>query len=118
MMLAAMRSFPIATSSTSRPPGSLPKSRWITFPDLFGLPAAAQPVEQDCDQDGAADESPLQKRVDAEKTEAVADDFDQRRADQRPKSRTDTAHKAGAANDRRRDDLELHARSEIGGDRA
>jgi hypothetical protein len=68
---------------------------------LFTLPEVADAVEEDSQDDRATDESALPEGVDAEETEAVADDFDE-----------------GGADDGGGDDLQFHAGADIGGDGA
>ena len=70
------------------------KARAVKAPRLFALAEVADPVEQHGEDDGAADEGALPERVDAEQAEAVADDLDEGRADQRAE---------GGADRRRRD---------------
>ena len=45
---------------------------------LLALPQVADPVEEDRQQDRAADEAALPERIDAQQAQAVADDLDQR----------------------------------------
>ena len=78
----------------------------------------SHPLEQHGDDNRAADEGALPEGVDAEQAQAVADDLDQRRADDGAEGRADAAGEVGAADDRRSNDLQLHAGADIGGDGA
>src|SRR5262245_16079693 len=64
---------------------------------------APQAIEQHGDDDEAPDEGPLPERADSEQDEAVADDLDQRGADDRAEGRPGTAGQVGAADHRRSD---------------
>src|SRR6478672_5425323 len=64
-------------------------------------------IEQDRDDDHAADDDLLQERRDAEQVQAVAEHAHDQRADQRAAERALAAHQARAANHRRRDRVEL-----------
>jgi hypothetical protein len=85
---------------------------------LFTLPEVADAVEEDSQDDRATDESALPEGVDAEETEAVADDFDEGGADQGAEGGAGAAGKVGAADDGGGDDLQFHAGADIGGDGA
>src|ERR671923_214575 len=75
-------------------------------PGLFALAQVADAIEQHRQDDGAADEGALPEGVDAEQAEAVADDLDQRRANQgaEPAGLDD----AGDAGRQGRDDVDRH----------
>src|SRR5215475_1697100 len=66
-------------------------------------PTAADPVKEDRENDDDADEEPLPVAVHAGHQQAVADQFDQRRTDERPERSTFAAEQIGAADDRRSD---------------
>src|SRR5689334_12411187 len=87
----------------------------IYSPGLFALAQVADTVEQDRKDDGAADEGALPEGIDAQQAEAVADDLDQRGADQGAERRADAAGQIGAADDCRGDHLQFHARPDVRG---
>jgi hypothetical protein len=82
---------------------------------LFSLTQIPDVIERYRDDDESANESALPECADAEKAQAVADDFDQGRTDERSERRADAAGEIGAAYDGRGDDLQLHARAQVGG---
>ena len=63
-----------------------------------------------------ADEAALPEGVDAEKAQAVADDFDEGSPDERPRCRAHSAGQGSAADNRRGNDLEFKAGADVGGD--
>src|SRR5437667_9999982 len=71
--------------------------------------ASADPLEQDRENDEGADEGALPIGIDAGHQEAVADDLDQRGADQGGVRAALAAHQIGAADDGGGDDPELIA---------
>jgi hypothetical protein len=75
---------------------------------LFRLPEIADAVGLQRDEDESADEGALSEGVDAEQARTVADDLEQRGAYER----AEAAGEIDAADDRRRDHLQLHARAE------
>src|SRR5215471_12543475 len=80
--------------------------------------ARPEPVEQHRHDDEAADEGALPEGADPQQREAVADDLDQRRADDAAERGSGAADEVGAADDRGGDDGQLHALPEAGRDRA
>src|SRR5689334_13149207 len=73
---------------------------------------AADPLEQNRENEKGADEDALPIGVDAGHEERIADDLEKRRADEGAEGRALAAHEVGAADDGRGDGAQLVARAE------